>query len=90
MNLNILFSNRLTIKLDKESTKTLEYIEIKIEIQQEYDVLLENSIKLKSIPKHHHLHLLKLKERVIEIEPGLTASFFSQKNKMSQTKSVAG
>jgi hypothetical protein len=43
-----------------------EYKKIKMEAQEDYDVIIENSIKLKSIPMHHHLHLLTLKERLVE------------------------
>ena len=42
-----------------------EYARVKNDLHQEYDVILENTHKQKSIPEHHHLHLLRIKERVM-------------------------
>ena len=43
-----------------------EYKKIKMELNEKYDITVENSPKLKSIPMHYHLHLLILKERIVE------------------------
>ena len=40
-----------------------EFTKIKEDINDKYDMILENTHKQKSIPGHFHLHLLKIKER---------------------------
>ena len=40
-----------------------EFTEIKEDINDKYDMILENTHKQKSIPGHFHLHLLQIKER---------------------------
>ena len=43
-----------------------EFVEIKKDINEEYDMITENTHKQKSIPGHFHLHLLTIKEREME------------------------
>jgi len=40
-----------------------EYKKVKNECHENYDIIIENTRKQKSIPSHHHLHLLQIKER---------------------------
>jgi hypothetical protein len=40
-----------------------EFTKIKEDINDKYDMILENTHKRKSIPGHFHLHLLQIKER---------------------------
>lgn len=42
-----------------------ELQKVKETIHKEYDMILENAHKNKLIPGHYHLHLLRLKERVL-------------------------
>lgn len=59
-----------------------EYKEIKKYLDQEYDMIIENTTKNKSIPSHFHLHLLKLKQRIFQItEPQNVFVFSKQINK---------
>jgi len=44
-----------------------EFTKIKEDINDKYDMILENTHKQKSIPGHFHLHLLQIKEREIKI-----------------------
>ncbi len=44
-----------------------EYSAVKADLHAEYDLILENTYKQKSIPGHYHLHLLKLKERLMNV-----------------------
>lgn len=43
-----------------------EFTKIKEDINDKYDMILENTHKQKSIPGHFHLHLLQIKEKEIE------------------------
>lgn len=43
-----------------------EFVEIKEDINDKYDMIMENTHKQKSIPGHFHLHLLQIREREIE------------------------
>jgi len=44
-----------------------EFTKIKEDINDKYDMILENTHKQKSIPGHFHLHLLQIKEREITL-----------------------
>ena len=50
-------------ELTKEDLR--EFEEIKKDINDKYDMILENTHKQKSIPGHFHLHLLQIKEREV-------------------------
>jgi hypothetical protein len=43
-----------------------EFTKIKEDINDKYDMIIENTHKQKSIPGHFHLHLLQIKERDLE------------------------
>jgi hypothetical protein len=51
--------------LTKEELK--ELLKIKKDINDKYDVIVENTHKRKSIPGHFHLHLLIIKEEDMEV-----------------------
>lgn len=55
-------------KLNLEEFNELE--KIKPKIHEAYDLIIENTHKLKSIPEHYHLHLLEMKEREMIEESG--------------------
>lgn len=44
-----------------------EFEKVKADMHAEYDMIIENTRKQKSIPGHYHLHLLKLKERMVAV-----------------------
>ena len=56
---------RHTIEDDLTEEELREFKEIKKDINDKYDMILENTHKQKSIPGHFHLHLLQIKEKEI-------------------------
>lgn len=78
-------SHILTIKNHKKEEDFTqeekdELIQIKKEVGQSYDMIIENSYHNQSIPEHFHLHLLVLKERKVEMENPHAVGFFNTKN----------
>lgn len=57
---------RHTTERDLTERELREFVKIKEEINNDYDMILENTHKRKSIPGHFHLHLLEIKEREIK------------------------
>lgn len=60
---HILIPKRHTLyeKLNKREKEEFEKIKLNY-IEEKYDVLLEATKKRKSIPEHHHIHLIILKK----------------------------
>ena len=58
---------RHTTEVNLTEEELREFTKIKEDINDKYDMILENTHKQKSIPGHFHLHLLQIKEREIEI-----------------------
>ncbi len=55
-----------------------EYKKVKADLHGSYDMILENTRAQKSIPGHHHLHVLRIKERVMgKIKERPRAVFFT-------------
>lgn len=54
---------RHTIEENLTEEELREFTKIKEDINDKYDMILENTHKQKSIPGHFHLHLLQIKER---------------------------
>lgn len=69
-------------KVEKNFTKEEreELVEIKRELGNQYDMIIENGWQNQSIPEHYHLHLLILKQRKVEIPSPQDAGFFNAKN----------
>ena len=45
------------------SHEKMEYErDVKPYLQQQYDMIFENTLRAKSIPDHHHLHMIALKQ----------------------------
>ena len=65
---NMVVSLRHTSEHGLTPEEVTEYKKVKMDLHEEYDMIVENTRMQKSIPGHHHLHLLKLKERLIRFE----------------------
>lgn len=57
-----------------------ELLEIKKELGDQYDMIIENGWQNQSIPEHYHLHLIILKERKVEVPNSQGLGFFNAKN----------
>lgn len=49
-------------ELDLTEEERLELLDIKANFIKSYDCILESTLKTKTIPEHHHLHLLIAKK----------------------------
>lgn len=64
-----------------------EYKKIKESLHEWYDIILENTRKQKSIPGHHHLHVLRIRERNVEKENGLRPFFCRREDRIRHVDS---
>jgi len=65
---NMVVSLRHAKEDDLTPDEKAEYQRIKADLHDEYDMIVENTHKQKSIPGHFHLHLLKIRERLMKFE----------------------
>lgn len=65
---DMLIPLRHCIESNLTSEELREFVQIKRDISDQYDMFLENTNeKTRSIPEHFHLHLLQIKESEIKL-----------------------